>query len=470
LRTRQFRAGTDETTAAEVVADLIALRRVLLQNRFQLDDARTAWEMSRLRRLAEDARGDLALGAGVELQQALLDIDEQEKTLTALRSVFGPALHRVARGEAEGGRMRELLPNGPRAVYATRLADREFGAAVFEVDLVRLRTVLLPEILAALPLPEEVEATVLDSTGAPIVAGVVRPHGPVLAEDRLAEALPFWRAAVFLRDPSAAVRRTSSARRLHYGVMGVAIAGMLAAGWFVLRTVRSELKVAQMKSDFLSNITHELKTPLTSIRMFIETLQEGRVTDEAERNECLSVIAHESDRLSGLIQRVLDLSRFEGGKRPLSRETTDLGALVEDAAGIFRRRLGDSDVAFEVDIERDLPPVEIEPAPIQEVVLNLLSNALKYGSTRILLSARAVAGDAVLTVEDDGIGIAEDEQERIFEKFHRAEDTLARAVEGTGLGLALVREIVRAHGGRVGVTSTKGEGSRFTVRLPLGGN
>ncbi len=101
--------------------------------------------------------------------------------------------------------------------------------------------------------------------------------------------------------------------------------------------------------------------------------------------------------------------------------------------------------------------------------MNLLSNALTYGGRQIVVTARAVNGDAVLTVTDDGIGIAEDEQDRIFEKFHRADDTLARSVEGTGLGLALVREIVRAHGGTVSVTSTKGEGSRFTVKLPVEG-
>jgi signal transduction histidine kinase len=251
--------------------------------------------------------------------------------------------------------------------------------------------------------------------------------------------------------------------------MGLSIAGILAAGWFVVRTVRRELKVAKLQSDFLSNVTHELKTPLTSIRMFVETLLDGRVTDEGERKECLSVISREADRLTGLIQRVLDLARLERKRDAgLSIEETDLETLIDDTAEIFRLRMGDSDASLEVEPPEEPASVRLDPGAIQELILNLLSNSLKYGGRHIRLRAAARDGVAVIEVEDDGIGISEEDQKRVFEKFYRADDTLARQVEGSGLGLALVREIVRAHGGRVRVESKKGAGSRFEVTLPVG--
>jgi two-component system phosphate regulon sensor histidine kinase PhoR len=252
--------------------------------------------------------------------------------------------------------------------------------------------------------------------------------------------------------------------------MGLSIAGMLAAAWFLLRTVRREMRIAQMKSDFLSNVTHELKTPLTSIRMFVETLEEGRVKDEAERKEYLGVIAREAERLSGLIQRVLDLARFEGRRKDaLSRRETDLGSLLRDTAEIFRRRLTGEEAELTVAVPENLPPAEIDPEAVREAVLNLLSNAVKYGGKSIRLSASAADGMVAIEVADDGIGISEEEQGRIFEKFYRSEDTLARRQEGSGLGLALVHEIVVAHGGRVRVTSRPGEGSAFVLSLPVAG-
>ena len=144
---------------------------------------------------------------------------------------------------------------------------------------------------------------------------------------------------------------------------------------------------------------------------------------------------------------------------------TDLARLVRDAAKIFRLRMGESDTRLDVRVEQGLPSVDLDPGALKELILNLLSNALKYGGKRILLSAGVADGEAGIVVEDDGIGIAEEDQKRIFEKFYRADDSLARDVEGSGLGLALVREIARAHGGRVRVRSEKGKGSRFAVTI-----
>jgi signal transduction histidine kinase len=232
--------------------------------------------------------------------------------------------------------------------------------------------------------------------------------------------------------------------------------------------VAGELKVAKLKSDFLSNVTHELKTPLTSIRMFVEMLEADRVKDDAERREYLGIISREAERLTGLIQRVLDLARFEGKKsNGLKLAPTDLGRLTRDTADLFRLRMGDGAAELAVSVQEELPAVMLDQSAVQEVLLNLLGNALKYGGRHISLALTGRGGSVTIVVEDDGIGIAEADQARIFEKFYRADDSLARKVEGSGLGLALVQQIVRAHRGRIRVRSEKGRGSRFTVTLPL---
>jgi signal transduction histidine kinase len=468
---RLERFGEGECSAEEVVSDLIALRRLLFLNRHHGEES---WEdhfRRTLSGLVEDAVREFPLEMRDELDRGLQGIGDEEKALLAIMRTFGGELTGAASGAAPAGRLWEVLPGGPRVIHAVPLKGEEgvAGLVAFELDLTRVRTEILPEVLASLPLPEGVAATVVDGEGRRVVAAGGRPEGPVLAEDRFEDVLPFWMPLVYLRDPDIAEKQTAAARRLHYWVMGVSIAGILAAGWFVGRTVKHELHVARLKSDFLSTVTHELKTPLTSIRMFVETLEEDRVKDEAERREYLGVISRESERLSELIQTVLDLARLEGRSAALSRRRADVVELLRESAEIFRLRLSNEDVELEVEVPSDLPELTLDAGAFREVVLNLLSNAVKYGGRKIRLTAAARDREVRISVEDDGIGIDDDEQARIFEKFYRADDSLARSVEGSGLGLALVREIVKAHGGRVTVKSRKGEGSRFTVTLSTRG-
>jgi signal transduction histidine kinase len=337
------------------------------------------------------------------------------------------------------------------------------------MDLEYIRGELLPAVLADLPLPPGVAASVLDGEGK-VISGTAGSRGLELAKDTLGDALPFYQSVVFLEDLDLLSRQTDSTRRLHQWIMIASITGILAAGWFVGRTVAGELKVAKLKSDFLSNVTHELKTPLTSIRMFVEMLQEGRVKDEGERREYLGVISREADRLTGLIQRVLDLARFEGRKSEgLKLAPTDLGRLARDTADLFRLRMGESEATLRVEVPDEVRAGMLDQGAIQEVILNLLGNAMKYGGREVLLSVSVKGGVATIEVADDGIGISEDDQKMIFEKFYRADESLARQVEGSGLGLALVSQIVKAHRGKIRVRSEKGQGSTFTITLPLNG-
>jgi signal transduction histidine kinase len=453
-----------------LVEDLLALRRILSLNRPFVPKARAEFEEGALADLRVRAAPLLPPGERTRADRELALLDDREACLGLLQSLAGREVLEVAAGRRGELTVEKSLPGETFVVRLLPVRDREggaTGAVALVVDTARILGEVLPEILASLPLPDGVAAAILDSSGRPVLpAGEPLPGSP-LAEERLGEGLPFHTAALFARDPRAGEREVEAARRLHYGTMALAIAGLLAAAWFAYRTVRAELKVARLKSDFLSNVTHELKTPLTSIRMFVETLADDRVRDEEERKECLFVIARESERLSGLIQRVLDLSRLEArGGASLARRPTDLGALAAETAEIFRRGAPGEGPRLTVRAEDGLPPFPVDPDAVRQLMLNLLTNAAKYGGKHIVLSVSRARSAAVIEVSDDGIGIPAEQQGRIFEKFYRIDDSLSRDVEGSGIGLAYVREVARAHGGRVAVRSRRGEGSTFTVTLP----
>ena len=228
-----------------------------------------------------------------------------------------------------------------------------------------------------------------------------------------------------------------------------------------------------MKSDFVSNLSHELRTPLTSLRMFVETLQEGRVRDEAEAKECLDVVAQETNRLSSLVDRILQFASFTRGRAPIELRVSDAGEVVRRAVEVFRKRAEAAAAQIEVQIAPDLPPVALDRDAVIQVILNLLDNAVKYAGhsgarVRVTAAPDAPGGSRLaIVIEDDGPGVPERERELVFEEFYRGDDTLARRVQGTGIGLALARRIVLAHGGRIHVARSRAlGGAAFRITLP----
>jgi two-component system, OmpR family, phosphate regulon sensor histidine kinase PhoR len=233
-----------------------------------------------------------------------------------------------------------------------------------------------------------------------------------------------------------------------------------------LREMWRATRLSRLKTDFVANISHELRTPLTSVRLFAETLQSGRASG-AEVQECLDLLAKEAERLSVLVERLLDWSRLESGRRPLHRERIELSALLDHVGEVFRaQQLGAS---YELTLDENLPTVDVDRDAITQVVLNLLHNAVKYTGKdkRIRLRARRAGRDVAIEVEDNGPGVRPQDKKRIFEQFYRADDLLSRRTEGTGLGLAIAKRIVEWHGGKIEVSSRAGEGSTFRVLLPV---
>ena len=259
-------------------------------------------------------------------------------------------------------------------------------------------------------------------------------------------------------------------RRWFYLVTLLLVLSVTAFGaYLVWRDVRRELRIAEMRSRFVSAVSHELKTPLTAIRMFAETLQMGRAADPKVQAEYLETIVDESERLTRLLNNVLDFSKIERGQKAYRREPTCLSEIVESSARAMRYPLQQQQFGLDVQIEDGMPPARVDRDAIEQAILNLLANAMKYsGESRdIELRLSRDNSFAVIGVADRGVGIEPDQKARIFEQFYRVPTKRNEGIPGTGLGLTLVRHVAEGHGGHVTVQSVPGQGSTFTIHLPL---
>jgi signal transduction histidine kinase len=250
------------------------------------------------------------------------------------------------------------------------------------------------------------------------------------------------------------------------GIGFIVVLTVLSA-YLLLRGVNRDLQMAEMRSHFVASVSHELKTPVTAIRMFAETLVLGRA-GESVRTEYLETIMNESERLARLVDNVLDFSKIEQGKKIYRMRQIALPDVVRSAARAMEYPLSQQGFDLKVTIEEKLPSVSADADALEQAILNLLSNAMKYSriSRQIDLCCGSNNGDAVIAVADHGIGIAAHDQPRIFEKFYRVRSAETDLIAGTGLGLTLVKHIAQAHGGSVQVQSEPGKGSTFSIRIP----
>ncbi|HXV76519.1 MAG TPA: HAMP domain-containing sensor histidine kinase [Candidatus Polarisedimenticolaceae bacterium] len=235
-----------------------------------------------------------------------------------------------------------------------------------------------------------------------------------------------------------------------------------------LRTASRQIYLSQMKSDFVSNVSHELRTPLASIRVFGEFLRLGRVADPAKTREYGEFIETESRRLTQLINNILDFSKIESGAKTYRFERVDLAEVLSDTVRSLEVSLRHKGFRLGFDTPVDPVPVEIDPDAIAQAVANLVDNAVKYsnGAREVDVRLERDEREVVISIRDFGIGISGDEQDKIFERFHRVSTGLVHDVKGSGLGLSIVSHIVKAHSGEVRVESEPGRGSIFSIHLP----
>ncbi len=253
------------------------------------------------------------------------------------------------------------------------------------------------------------------------------------------------------------------------GILILSFCTALFAGAFsMLRWLKRTSDLSQLQLDFLSKVSHEFKTPLTSISIFTETLAGERPLTEDQRQHCLQMLQKETNRLDTMIGRLLEFGRMEAGRMTYDRQPETVESVVSSALQAFEPIRVRDNVDLETSIPDGLPKVLADRAMLSQAVLNLLQNAAKYGGEErwVRLECSAKNGRVRLSVSDRGPGIPHRERRWIFERFYRIDDRLSRRQEGSGLGLAIVRHVAQAHGGRVTVRDRDGGGSEFSIVLP----
>ena len=288
-----------------------------------------------------------------------------------------------------------------------------------------------------------------------------------LLETNLARPFSNWKAGIGLKNTD--LDEFARQSFLHSaGATFLVLVVLLCGIALTLRATDREARLAQAKSNFVANVSHELKTPLSLISLFSEILELGRVSDEEKKTEYYRIIRHESRRLNKMIDNILNLSKIEAGRKRYDFADGNMTEVIEDVLAGYRYQIINSGFDIQTNIQPDLPPVLIDRDAMAQAISNLLDNAIKYSGEvkQLSITAETVGSDLSIEIADHGIGIPRAEQTKIFEKFYRVGNGLVHDVKGSGLGLSLVKHIIEAHKGTISVESDVGKGSRFTILLP----
>jgi signal transduction histidine kinase len=277
-----------------------------------------------------------------------------------------------------------------------------------------------------------------------------------------------WKVAIGLKNTNLdALARDSFMQSV--GATLLVLLFLLCGIALTLRATDREARLAQAKSNFVSNVSHELKTPLSLLSLFSEILELGRANSEEKKTEYYRIIRHESLRLNKMIDNILDFSKIEAGRKTYIFADGDMAEVIEGVLSSYRYQIINSGFDIQTNIQPGLPPVLIDRDAMAQAISNLFDNAIKYSGEvkRISITMKTRGAHLSIEIADSGIGIPRAEQAKIFEKFYRVGNGLVHDVKGSGLGLSLVKHIIEAHRGTVSVESEVGQGSRFTILLPL---
>ncbi len=330
-------------------------------------------------------------------------------------------------------------------------------------------------------------------------AGPASSPPPILASaTKVEDGVEYLRWNVHLASPQMLFARQRERTGLFGLLIGVSAAAALVGFITARRAFYRQQHLVEMKSNFVSSVSHELRAPIASVRLMAEGLERGRVLEPAKQHEYFRFIVQECRRLSSMIENVLDFSRIEQGRKQYEFEPTDLRALVEQTTQLMITQAVERQIGLETVVTGEPDNPEVDGRAIQQALVNLIDNALKHSPNGSLIrvglefparklnesssrhepthysppedqSRLTPVATVFLFVEDKGEGIPPEEHSRIFERFYRCGSELRRETQGVGIGLSIVKHIVEAHGGKVLVRSAVGEGSRFTIALPIKG-
>ncbi len=350
---------------------------------------------------------------------------------------------------------------GTTVVLACASAKDVVGRPILVVanlDLDRLKTHLVEELLP---------------TGGDLELVNIRPDerdNPW--SQQLFSAMRFWAiqpTEAFIRQQKQAVIGQTL---VHLALTVLALATLLIAMWVLVRVLRREMALAELKANFVADVSHELKTPLALIRLFGETLQAGRISSESKRQEYYEIIIRESTRLAGLIDNILDFARIEAGRKEYVLEETDVVDVVRETYEAYQAQLDHAGFEHQLSVAESLPSVRADRGAIAQALINLINNAIKYSREERYLhidvseDTRRGKRGVLISVHDRGIGIRPEDRAHLFDGFFRASDPRVREEGGAGMGLSLVKHIVDTHNGLLDVESRLVKGSTFRVFLP----
>lgn len=278
--------------------------------------------------------------------------------------------------------------------------------------------------------------------------------------------LPAYKIAIKLKGSTIEDLVRARTRNNLIMILGLIII-LIAGGWFVFRNIKNEVELAQIKSEFVSNVSHELRTPLALISMFAETLEMERVKSDDKKREYYSIISSETARLSSIVNKILSFSKMEAGKRHFNFKEVDLNTIIEHVLESYKFHLQNNGFKYFFQKYNGSLKIKADSEAVSEAVINLLDNAVKYSSNKKNINVITGADNNYIFVEisDEGIGIAKEEQKKVFEKFYRVKSGLVHDTKGTGLGLSIVKQIMDAHKGEVAIDSELGKGSSFKLKF-----
>ena len=418
----------------------------------------------------------------VFLARRICEIYEQSPTLkSGPRSLDSESMQKLITAEELSIRMVErfptimTLPNWPNgrlksiekekeSVYGMRHEINGRTILLFQYEKNTVRALWHYENTFK---KSDVAYRILDDSGR-FLTGVPQPEGEPFIKAFVGEHFPGWRAELYLKDAHVFEKAASREVALYTWTGVLFIVLILLAGGFAGQSIGKQIRLNRLKNDFIATVSHELKTPLASMRVLVDTLLEGRYKGQQQVTDYLQLVSKENERLTGLIDNFLTFSRMERNKQAFDFESVSPATIARDAADAVKTKFDKGKCEFDVSIARDLPDILADRDAMVTVLVNLLDNAYKYsyGEKRIELSVSAEDGSICFCVSDNGIGLSRRAIKKMFNRFYQVDRSLTRPTEGCGLGLSIVKFIVDAHKGTISVDSKPGEGSTFTVKLP----
>lgn len=337
-----------------------------------------------------------------------------------------------------------------------------------KIDGKHLTEKVIPAAIANIRFSDSPDVVISNLSGDILLGDRNSSPSPPTATAYFDDNFPPWKIEIFSSGEGAS-GALDIKRNFYFWTILTLMVVLISGAVLISRTIAQEMAVLKLKSDFVSLVSHEFKSPLTSIKSLAERLRDGKVKDSDRMKQYFSVITQDADRLTRLVTNILDFSKIEEGKREFGFVESDLGKLVTQIVEDFNKEEFAREVKILIRIEGDIPPLELDKEALAQALNNLLENAVKFSPERkeIEVILRKDEINTIIEIKDRGIGVHPDESDKIFEKFYQGRNAVRQAAKGTGLGLTLVKHTVEAHGGQIEANSRVGGGSTFSIIIPI---